>query len=50
MASLGDVISSTVHTRFAALPAKSKPVQNTDGVRGWVPLSGIAFTRGTLVV
>ena len=41
-----DSIADIVIGKFDALPSKSKPVVDINGVSGWVPLSGIVFTNG----
>ncbi|MCJ1387667.1 hypothetical protein MMC18_000510 [Xylographa bjoerkii] len=47
MISIEDTVAALVIAKFNALPVKSKPVVDVDGVSGWVPLSGIVFTKGT---
>ena len=42
---LEDAIAHAVFDRFNALPAKSKPALQTNGIQTWVPLSGIVITR-----
>ncbi|MCJ1284225.1 hypothetical protein MMC26_003556 [Xylographa opegraphella] len=42
-----DTVAETVFAKFDALPSKSKPVVDINGVSGWVPLSGIVFVNGT---
>lgn len=37
----GDDIAKVVLTKFDELPAKRKPLNRGEGVREWVPLSGI---------
>lgn len=41
MASRADSIASVVLEQFDRLPSKSKPVVRDNGLREWVPLSGI---------
>ncbi|OCK96011.1 uncharacterized protein K441DRAFT_554588 [Cenococcum geophilum 1.58] len=42
-----DAIADCVLSTFDSLPAKRKPRQRDDGAREWVPLSGIALSKGT---
>jgi tRNA-specific adenosine deaminase 1 len=37
----GDAIAEAVLKEFEKWPAKRKPLVRSDGVREWVPLSGI---------
>ena len=46
MGSLEDQIADVVLAKFETLPAKSKPTNDTDGIRNWVPLSGIVISTG----
>jgi len=41
MPAAADVIASLVLQEFDKLPAKRKPVVRDNGLREWVPLSGI---------
>lgn len=41
MASRADSVASVVIERFNQLPAKRKPSIRDNGLREWVPLSGI---------
>ena len=41
---LGDAIANAVFKAFEALPKKSKPALQTNGVHTWVPLSGIVVS------
>jgi tRNA-specific adenosine deaminase 1 len=42
----GDDIAEVVLQQFNALPSKRKPLARGDGVREWVPLSGIVAQGG----
>lgn len=44
--SLEDQVANCIHGVFDSLPAKCKPRTSTNGVREWIPLSGIAIIRG----
>lgn len=46
MTSEADAIASTVLKQFAALLPKRKPHARSNGVREWVPLSGIVARHG----
>jgi hypothetical protein len=39
----GDEVARAVLERFAALPAKRKPQNRGNGIKEWVPLSGIVI-------
>lgn len=43
---LEDQVARSFHEAFDALPAKCKPRTSENGVREWVPLSGIAVVGG----
>jgi tRNA-specific adenosine deaminase 1 len=54
MAIKGDDIASLVLEEFRKLPAKRKPAVRDNGLREWVPLSGIVvkgeYTAGIMVI
>jgi hypothetical protein len=41
-----DEIAKCVLETFDSLPAKGKPLQRSDGIKEWVPLSGIVLESG----
>lgn len=41
-------IATLVLAKFEGLPSKNKPIKDSNGVAGWVPLSGIVLTTGKL--
>lgn len=43
--SLAAQIAELVHQKFNALPARSKPRAQPNGVREWVPLAGVVLVR-----
>ncbi|MCJ1436802.1 hypothetical protein MMC27_006184 [Xylographa pallens] len=45
MDSIENSVADIVIAKFDALPSKSKPVVDVNGVSGWVPLSGIVFSN-----
>ena len=44
---LGDDIARCVLAKFAALPAKRKPIQRSNSIREWTVLSGIVLAKGS---
>ena len=46
METLEDQVARSFHEAFDALPAKCKPRTSENGVREWIPLSGIAVIGG----
>ena len=44
---LEDKIVDVIFEKYGELPAKSKPGIDTNGILGWVPMSGIVLLRGT---
>ena len=44
---LEDAIVHAVFEKFDALPGKSKPALQTNGIQTWVPLSGIVISHGS---
>jgi len=42
-----DAVADCVLASFDRLPARRKPRPRSDGVREWVPLSGIVLAKGT---
>ncbi|GIK02447.1 hypothetical protein Aspvir_006502 [Aspergillus viridinutans] len=44
--SLPSRIASLVHAHFDGLPARSKPTIYPDGLREWIPMSGIVVVKG----
>ena len=47
MNSIENTVADIVIAKFEALPSKSKPVVDVNGVPEWVPLSGIVISNGT---
>lgn len=45
--SFEDAVAKAVIDKFDALPQKSKPSAQHDGIRRWIPLSGIVLSNGT---
>ena len=46
---LGCRIAMAVCENLKKLPAKSKPITRSNGIREWVPLSGIVLDHGTVI-
>lgn len=40
-------VASLVHAHFEALPQRSKPNIHGNGMREWIPLSGIVLVTST---
>jgi tRNA-specific adenosine deaminase 1 len=49
MEDLPDEIASLVLSTFDGLERKRKPLQRQDGVKEWVPLSGIVAQRESVL-
>lgn len=45
--SLESRVASLVHAHFEALPQRSKPTIHGNGMREWIPLSGIVLVTST---